>query len=242
MPFQPPPTLPDYSKLVFMLNQSGVQKWNPAVYDILKNLIQAVQQSQDVIAPAVAEAASGGGSGLTFVSVDPLGALSGDGTPSSPLAVIPDGVSITINGSNQLAVIPSGALLSTTGTVSNAQLNSLATSPITILAGIANEIHVPVVFLGHTFTSVAWTNSRNATLEYANNPGSPIMTLSQIMTNSIIQHWFVGGIGSVLPFTDVAGGNPESQDIKLIGNANNTAGDAANFFAYNLIYVSYPMP
>ena len=49
MGFQIPPTLPDYSKLVFMLNSSGVQEWNPAVYDILKNLIEAVKQSQGVI-------------------------------------------------------------------------------------------------------------------------------------------------------------------------------------------------
>jgi hypothetical protein len=49
MGFQEPPTLPDYSKLVFMLNNSGVQKWNPAVYDILKNLIAAVQQSQGTL-------------------------------------------------------------------------------------------------------------------------------------------------------------------------------------------------
>ena len=49
MGYQTPPTLPDYSKLVFMLNSSGVQEWNPAVYDILKNLIEAVKQSQGVI-------------------------------------------------------------------------------------------------------------------------------------------------------------------------------------------------
>ncbi len=55
MGFQVPPTLPDYSKLTFMLNNSGVQKWNPAVYDILKNLIAAVQQSQDTFVSTTIE-------------------------------------------------------------------------------------------------------------------------------------------------------------------------------------------
>lgn len=49
MGFKIPPTLPDYSKLNQVLNSSGMQKVNPPVYEILSRLIQAVQQSQDVI-------------------------------------------------------------------------------------------------------------------------------------------------------------------------------------------------
>ncbi len=55
MGYQAPPTLPDYSKLIFMLNSSGAQQWNPAVYDILKQLIGAVKQSQDVISNNISE-------------------------------------------------------------------------------------------------------------------------------------------------------------------------------------------
>lgn len=49
MGFQSPPQLPDYQKLKLTLTNSGVQQWNPAVYQILFNLIDAVSQSQSVI-------------------------------------------------------------------------------------------------------------------------------------------------------------------------------------------------
>jgi hypothetical protein len=96
MPFQPSPSLPDYSKLTFMLNSSGVQKWNPAVYDILKNLIAAVQQSQDTIVNNAGDLIQNISSGGGTVSVDPAGALSGDGSAGSPLAVKVDNTTIQI--------------------------------------------------------------------------------------------------------------------------------------------------
>lgn len=43
-----------------------------------------------------------------LVIVDPAGALSGDGTPATPLAVRVDGTTITINGSNNLEAIIGG--------------------------------------------------------------------------------------------------------------------------------------
>lgn len=49
MVFKPPTVLPDYSKLTTALNASGVHKWNPELHTILKQLILATQQTQDVI-------------------------------------------------------------------------------------------------------------------------------------------------------------------------------------------------
>lgn len=49
MSFQVPPTLPDFSKLITSLNASNVQTWNPELHLILKQLIQASGQSQQVI-------------------------------------------------------------------------------------------------------------------------------------------------------------------------------------------------
>lgn len=47
MGFQIPPTLPDYKKLQIILANSGVQSWNPPIFDILSRLIEAVSQSQN---------------------------------------------------------------------------------------------------------------------------------------------------------------------------------------------------
>jgi len=47
---------------------------------------------------------------LETVAVDPAGALDGDGTGASPLAVLVDGVTVTINGSNQLEAVGGSGL------------------------------------------------------------------------------------------------------------------------------------
>ncbi len=131
--------LPDFQRLTFLLNSSGVQKWNPDIYSILNQLIFAVQQSQNVVVNkipsnastiVVGNALSGDGSSATPLNVnvdgttvdvngsnqleslvvtDPAGALNGNGTPASKLAVSVDGTTIQINGSNQLISIPVGA-------------------------------------------------------------------------------------------------------------------------------------
>lgn len=49
MGFQIPPTLPDYKKLQIILANSGVQSWNPPIFDILSRIIEAVGQSQSTL-------------------------------------------------------------------------------------------------------------------------------------------------------------------------------------------------
>ena len=100
MPFQVPPVLPDYSKLVAVLNQSGLQKANPPTYQILLQLIQAVQQSQNAIVGGNVTNISGGG--ITSVAVDPNGAIIGDGV-GIPLACQVDGTTIQIIGDTLVA-------------------------------------------------------------------------------------------------------------------------------------------
>jgi len=58
----------------------------------------------------------GGGGAVT---VDAAGALDGDGSIADPLAVIVDGVTITINGSNQLTTTAGGGNVSAAGTLAN---------------------------------------------------------------------------------------------------------------------------
>jgi hypothetical protein len=108
MGFQQPPALPDYSKLLTSLNASDVQKWNPPLYNILKLLIQAVGQSQDVITKNAADVINNFASA---VIVDPNGAILGDGTSGSPLKTNPDGTTIQIIA-NQL-VATAGAVIFT---------------------------------------------------------------------------------------------------------------------------------
>ena len=142
MGYQVSPTLPDYSKLVFMLNNAGVQKWNPAVYDVLKNLIEAVQQSQDVVVNSVIPGAAG--NALSTVSVNPAGALSGNGTISSPLAAIVDGTTIQINGSDQLtAILPYTPLVKRTE-FTHTTLNAWGGVEQTLVPGIGGSVLVPL--------------------------------------------------------------------------------------------------
>lgn len=162
MGFQQPPSLPDYSKLTFMLNNSGVQKWNPAVYDILKQLIYAVQQSQNVITNDIANSSGG----LTSVSVDAAGALSGDGTPGSPLAVKVDGTTIAINGSDQLAVLSAFPLITKEIIFSDATVKSWTTTPQTLVTGVAKTLLIPIALFNYANIIGASNNSINANYFY----------------------------------------------------------------------------
>lgn len=70
------------------------------------------------------------------VVVDPAGALAGDGTIGTPLAVIVDGVTVIINGSNELEAVGSGGITELTGDVtagpgSGSQAATLANTAVT---------------------------------------------------------------------------------------------------------------
>lgn len=80
------------------------------------------------------------------VTVGAAGALTGDGTSGSALAVSVDGTTITINGSNQLALVNTPPelfatiALNYTGAGGGVTLNS---APYTLVAGVANYIIYP---------------------------------------------------------------------------------------------------
>lgn len=63
MPFQPPPSLPDLNKLIPVLQNSGIQKDNPPLYQVIWNLIKAVQQGIDVNAAKIENLESSNGNG-----------------------------------------------------------------------------------------------------------------------------------------------------------------------------------
>jgi hypothetical protein len=63
------------------------------------------------------------------VAVDAAGALDGDGSIGSPLAVRPDGITVQINGSNELEVIPGGA--NVLPFINNYRLSATTAVPVT---------------------------------------------------------------------------------------------------------------
>ena len=83
------------------------------------------------------ESSEGGGGGSGTVVVDPAGALDGDGSSGSPLAVKVDGSSIIINGSNELeAPAAAGGITQLTGDVtagpgSGSQAATIANNAVT---------------------------------------------------------------------------------------------------------------
>lgn len=140
MSFQEPPSLPDYSKLTFELNTSGVQKWNPDLYNILKNLIAAVQQSQaTLVNTTIPNAAS--------LIVDPNGAILGDGTATNPLRASVDTTTISIVG-DQLVATATPVMFELSGATPLFNgVGALTLNPHTVfgtIAGIAGKVIVPI--------------------------------------------------------------------------------------------------
>lgn len=123
---------PDFTALLNTLNNSGFQKTNPPLYQILRALIQADNQNQSAM------------NSTAFDGVNVGAALSGDGTSANPLNVLVDGTTISVNGSNQLAASATNQLLSSTISVTGTQAASLNTSPIQIVAAITNKLLVPI--------------------------------------------------------------------------------------------------
>lgn len=158
MGFRAPAVLPDYQKLKVLLANSGVQKWNPPTYDILSQLIDAVSQSQDVITatPSV---------GLSAVSVN--GALSGDGSSGSPLAVKVDASTINITGDVLVANIPVVDYHTVAFSITAGQMQTLNSAPVTILTGVANKRIVPIYVATHTQQNVQYTNNVICSLRYS---------------------------------------------------------------------------
>lgn len=169
MGFQLPPTAPDFTKLLNTLNNSGVQKWNPPIYEILKTFITTAQQSQQYI--------TNNATPFSLVT-SPTGALNGDGTTANPLAVKVDGSTISINGSNQLVSLGAGiSIFSATLSLTIAQVQSLDTVFVQIVPGIANKIIWPLAVKSTVVMSGAtgYAFTTSATLVY-NTTGTTAVT------------------------------------------------------------------
>ncbi len=239
MSFQIPPTLPDYSKLTFMLNSSGVQKWNPDVYNILKNLIFAVQQSQTVVSDSIT-AISGGSTG---VLVDPAGAILGDGA-ATPLKSNVDNTTVQIIA-NQLTAL--GTLKSVTTTLNHAQILawSVATQFTAVPAAGANTIVIPVLAVIHC-VNAAFEFSANNVCKFVYSAaagsgtvgsvnvmfGGQTAQMSSVAAAAFDRHSFLGGNTFFVDKNTPAagGGSPINKDVLcttpagLIGGGGATTG------------------
>lgn len=154
MAFTAPPNLPDYKKLKTILNQSGIQSSNSALFDILVKLIDAVGQSQDVVTKTLLPAIS------TLVHTDPAGALNGDGSTDNPLKVRVDGSTISINGSNNLqanfaGLVPQIVIV----TLSQTDLGNIFGTPKTFIPAVAGKtLLLQELYARTTKNTNSWNN------------------------------------------------------------------------------------
>lgn len=197
MGFQQPPTLPDYSKLITSLNASNVQKWNPELYSIIKQLIQAVDQSQTVITNAPPPITNP----TAAVSVDPLGAIYGDGTVPFPLGVKVDGVTIFINGSDQIQAIQPLAINVATVNVdfNDASVIGQAANHV-FSTPVANGAFGYCYVLGWAFQGVkngnTWTGGSNIQLRYNGTAINAANNLPLALNNAVAGNYGGASNGS----------------------------------------------
>jgi hypothetical protein len=241
MGFQQPPTLPDYSKLVTSLNASNVQKWNPELYSIIKQLIQAVDQSQTVITstppPVINPTAA--------VSVDPLGAIYGDGTVPFPLGVKVDGSTIFINAFDQIQAVAVLAISVATVSIDFNSVTGLAPNT-TIATPVANGTFGYCYVLGWAYTGIkngnTWTGGGNLQLRYNGTTIPAATNLAMALTNAVAGTFGGASNGSnsgwsVLSATPLAGlGISVSLDSTLV-HANTNPPPQTASCTINIAYV-----
>ena len=232
MGFQIPPTLPDYSKLVFMLNSSGVQEWNPAVYDILKNLIAAVGQSQDVITTNITNA--------TLVNVSPTGALNGDGTLANPLAVKVDGITVNIVNDKLSSSLIWGTINIITVKIVPDVARLANTAPILIIPAPGVNLYNEIIFATvRGFISGLWFYNAglNAGLYYATGAGVPstikLWDIGTYIAGPTFNGWecFATQVGATIDV--VTGVDPNNAPIYLKSGGNTTLSAGPPFPSIN---------
>lgn len=233
MAFRQPPQLYDYAKLKTILVESGLQKTDNKLFQVINQLIDGVSQSQKVITDQIAEAVAGGG--LQFVSVDD--ALSGDGTPASPLDVLFDGTTIQLNGSNQLEAIQNIKIAQ--GTLSNAQLAAGGT--YTLIPLVANRVINPiylVVYMNISNNSLTAGQSLDGLLRWGviNRTLIGIFTIITGGANGIRQSLLFSNTGN-----NQDANNPAGRNVELVLSGTLPTGTFASTpFSYLLVYTLNP--
>jgi hypothetical protein len=230
---------PDYKKLQAILLNSGLQRRDYALWQVISKLIDAVQQSQDFIVDQAIPDVADGISGVSgTVVVDAAGALDGDGSAGNPLAARVDGTTITINGSNQLAGDQYGYIFHARGSLTAAQSKTLSTVPVAVISGIANTIIVPINFIGHHTQTGASSNNRVAGVRFS-TAGGIIMTAavpcSSTSAGSVDRLQDI--VQTSIAFNMLGASTPVGSDVNIYANGNWTGTPSVYTFDYDIAYI-----
>lgn len=105
MVFRKPEAPPEFKNLLTVLNNSGIVRDNPALYQVIKGLIDNANKLLGVVNLIVP---TEGTENVNVTGVVAGVALEGQGTPESPLNVRFDGTTVDVNASNQLESLVGG--------------------------------------------------------------------------------------------------------------------------------------
>ncbi len=176
------------------------------------------------------------------VHVDAAGALSGDGSIGSPLAVKVDGSTVTIVGDALVATVPAswGLILKATIGLTTAQVNSLNTVPIQLIAAVSNKIIVPLVVVGTVVTgAAAWTNASTGVLVYGNaiNPAiTGAFPLAEVFTNKTYVGYATGSV-SIVEVDSSVSNYPKGTAVCIKSNGVNSGTPSGNSTTITCYYI-----
>jgi hypothetical protein len=142
-----------------------------------------------------------------------------------------DGVSISINGSNELEAAASlPELLKLTFTITEPQMQILNSSPVTLLSGSGGFLLVPVMLVTHTVQDTQFASTVSCTIRYSSNvddlTNSAVMIRGSLSPGSTYHiSAFATAVANVTPATTV---DPSKVPIgaDLILKGNNDSADA----------------
>lgn len=154
------------------------------------------------------------------VTVAAAGALSGDGTSGSPLAVKVDGVTVTINGGNQLAMLSQVVYVATLE-LTPVGINSLDTIPQIIIPAVPSRLILPIAGIFQGIQQQSYNLARSGNLIYTSQPGT---TISQSFTTSLNAIQSPTTLFMLNNPTSTVSSFGISDSVSVKGNAANTGG------------------